>query len=113
MSPLCVAVEWGVFGMARLIDADPVMQKLEQSRELFLCGRDFKELPPKDKARVDEIRACIFEIFNAPTVACVPVSELLALRDNLCKDDLITMRGLRDINMLISKYDGRKEHVCP
>ena len=22
MSPLCVAVEWGVFGMARLIDAD-------------------------------------------------------------------------------------------
>lgn len=26
MSPLCVAVEWGVFGMARLIDADHLTQ---------------------------------------------------------------------------------------
>ena len=44
-----------------------------------------------------------------PTVAAVPVSELLSLRDNLYEDNLITMRGLRDLNMLIAKYEGWKE----
>ena len=43
-----------------------------------------------------------------PTVAAVPVSELLSLRDNLYEDNLITMRGLRDLNMLIAKYEGGK-----
>lgn len=43
-----------------------------------------------------------------PTIAAVPVSELLSLRDNLYEDDLITMRGLRDLNMLIAKYEGEK-----
>lgn len=43
------------------------------------------------------------------TVAAVPVSELLSLRDNLYEDDLITMRGLRDLNMLIAKYEGGTE----
>ena len=44
-----------------------------------------------------------------PTIAAVPVSELLSLRDNLYEDDLITMRGLRDLNMLIAKYEGGKD----
>ena len=44
-----------------------------------------------------------------PPVAAVPVSELLSLRDNLYEDDLITMRGLRDLNMLIAKYEGGKD----
>lgn len=43
-----------------------------------------------------------------PTVAAVPVSELISLRDNLHEDNLITMRGLRDLNMLIAKYEGEK-----
>lgn len=46
-----------------------------------------------------------------PTVAAVPVSELLSLRDNLYEDNLITMRGLRDLNMLIGKYEGGKDHA--
>lgn len=46
-----------------------------------------------------------------PTVAAVPVTELLALRDNLYETDRITMSGLYDLNMLISKYDGRKENA--
>ena len=46
-----------------------------------------------------------------PTIAAVPVSELLSLRDNLYEDDLITMRGLRDLNMLIAKYEGGKDHA--
>ena len=45
-----------------------------------------------------------------PTVDAVPVSELLSLRDNLYEDNLITMRGLRDLNLLIAKYEGGKEN---
>lgn len=60
MSPLCVAVEWGVQRMARLIDA-------------------------------------------------VPLPELIELRDRLNEDGLITMRGLRNLNMLIAKYEGGTE----
>ena len=46
-----------------------------------------------------------------PTVAAVPVSELLSLRDNLYEDNLITMRGLRDLNMLIAKYEGERKRA--
>lgn len=89
MSPLCVAVEWGVFGMARLIDADALLAEYDRQHEGEL-----------GKARK--------LIEDAPTVAAVSVSELLSLRDNLYEDDLITMRGLRDLNMLIAKYEGGK-----
>ena len=51
------------------------------------------------------------QIADAPTIAAVPVSELLSLRDNLYEEDLITMRGLRDLNMLIGKYEGGKDHA--
>ena len=43
-----------------------------------------------------------------PTVSAVPVSELLSLRDNLYEENLITMRGLRALNILIAKYEGGK-----
>ena len=46
-----------------------------------------------------------------PTVDAVPFSELLSLRNNLYEDNLITMRGLRDLNMLIAKYEGGKDHA--
>ena len=46
-----------------------------------------------------------------PTVAAVPVSELLSLRDNLYEDNLITMRGLRDLNMLIAKYETERKRA--
>lgn len=46
-----------------------------------------------------------------PTIAAVPVSELLSLRDNLYEADAVTMRGLRDLNMLIAKYEGGKDHA--
>ena len=46
-----------------------------------------------------------------PTVAAVPVSELLSLRDNLYEADAVTMRGLRNLNMLIAKYEGVKDHA--
>ena len=56
----------------------------------------------------DNICIDIADIAKAPTIYAVPVSELLSLRENLYEDNLITMRGLRDLNMLIAKYDGGK-----
>ena len=43
-----------------------------------------------------------------PTVDAVPLSELIELRDRLNEGGLITRRGLRDLNMLIAKYEGGK-----
>ena len=59
----------------------------------------------------DNICIDIADIAKAPTIYAVPVSELLSLRDNLYEDNLITMRGLRDLNMLIAKYEGGKDHA--
>ena len=59
----------------------------------------------------DNICIDIADIAKAPTIAAVPVSELLSLRDNLYEDNLITRRGLRDLNLLISKYEGGKDHA--
>ena len=59
----------------------------------------------------DNICIDIADIAKAPTIAAVPVSELLSLRDNLYEDNLITMRGLRDLNLLIAKYEGGKDHA--
>lgn len=59
----------------------------------------------------DNICIDIADIAKAPTIAAVPVSELLSLRDNLYEDNLIKMRGLRDLNMLIAKYEGGKGHA--
>ena len=59
----------------------------------------------------DNICIDIADIAKAPAIDAVPVSELLSLRDNLHEDNLITMRGLRDLNMLIAKYEGGKDHA--
>ena len=74
----------------RLIDADVLLAEYDRQHE----GE-----PGKARKLIED----------APTVAAVPVSELLSLRDNLYEDNLITMRGLRDLNMLIAKYEGGKE----
>ena len=76
----------------RLIDADSLLAEYDRQHE---------EEPGKARKLIED----------APTVAAVPVSELLSLRDNLYEDNLITMRGLRDLNMLIAKYEGGKDHA--
>ena len=43
-------------------------------------------------------------IEDAPTVDAVPLSELIELRDRL-----ITRGGLRELNMLIDKYEGGRK----
>lgn len=43
-------------------------------------------------------------IEDAPTIDAVPLSELIELRDRL-----ITRGGLRELNMLIDKYEGGRK----
>ncbi len=93
MSSLRVAVECGVFGMARLIDAkiEEAQVKTAFKYDPFTMGQFLRWIRMQD------------------TVAAVPVSELLALRDSLYETDQITMSGLYDLNMLIAKYEGGTE----
>lgn len=87
--------------MARLIDADELNK--------FPIRLDNYDKAHGDEVYVFGVEAVLEYAEYLPTVAAVPVSELLALRDNLYEDDLITMRGLRDLNMLIAKYEGGKD----
>ncbi len=48
------------------------------------------------------------QIDNAPTIAVVPLIELLKLRDWLYESDGITMGGLRSLNELVSKFSQDK-----
>ena len=57
----------------RLLDADSLLAEYDRQHE----GE-----PGKARKLIED----------APTVAAVPVPELLSLRDNLYKDNLITMR---------------------
>ena len=108
MSPLCVAVEWGVQRMARLIDAD---KALEMFRMVY---KETKNLIHQGETHLDNLAEGFTETahiikYLMPTVDVVPLSELIELRDRLNEDCLITRRGLRDLNRLIAKYEGGKE----
>ena len=46
---------------------------------------------------------------EAPTVDAVPVSELKKLRDYLCSEDLIFMRGLVELNKLIANCGAKMD----
>lgn len=41
---------------------------------------------------------------KCPTIEAVPIEELNHLRDELYEQDLISMEGLKQLNMLIRKY---------
>ena len=49
------------------------------------------------------------EIDKAPTINAVPVSELKKLRDYLYTEDLISMRGLAELNKLIANYGEKMD----
>lgn len=84
----------------RLIDADE-LNKLP-------IRLDHYDKEHGDKAFILGIESVLEYAEYLPTIAAVPVSEILSLRDNLYEDNLITMRGLRNLNMLIAKYEGGK-----
>ena len=71
----------------RLIDANA----LKELREKFIRGEihfDYES---------DMVDKC-------PTINAVPIEELEHLRNELYEHDLITMEGLKRLNMLIEKY---------
>ena len=49
------------------------------------------------------------QISDAPTVDAVPIEELEHLRNELYEHDLITMEGLKQLNILIKKYTTAHE----
>ena len=87
----------------RLIDADELNK--------FPIRIDHYDKEHGSKDFVFGIESVLEYAEYLPTVSAVPVSELLSLRDNLYEENLITMRGLRDLNMLIGKYEGGKDHA--
>ena len=89
--------------MARLIDADELNK--------FPIRLDHYDKEHGSEDFVLGIESVLEYAEYLPTVAAVPVSELLSLRDNLYEDNLITMRGLRDLNMLIAKYETERKRA--
>lgn len=83
---------YGRITKMRLIDADALLAEYDRQHE----GE-----PGKARKLIED----------APTVAAVPASKILALRDALYEADAVTMRGLRNLNMLIAKYEGGKDHA--
>lgn len=58
----------------RAIDADRIKKRLQEHHDFYVNAYGgFKNLPLKEKARVDEITSCIAEIVNAPTLDVAPV----------------------------------------
>ena len=103
MPPLCMAVKRRVLRMARLIDADELNK--------FPIRLDHYDKEHGSEDFVLGIESVLEYAEYLPTVSAVPVSELLSLRDNLYEDNLITMRGLRDLNMLIAKYETERKRA--
>lgn len=73
----------------RLIDADALLAEYDRQHE----GE-----PGKARKMIED----------APTVAAVPASKLLALRDALDEANAATMRGLYNMNRMFAKYEGGK-----
>ena len=71
----------------RLVDAN----ELKKLRDKFIRGNIHFDY------ECDMVDAC-------PTVEAVPIEELKHLRDELYEQDLISMEGLKQLNMLIGKY---------
>lgn len=73
--------------IARLIDVNA----LKDLRKKYIRG----EIHFDDEC--DMVDKC-------PTVYAVPIEELKHLRDELYEQDLISMEGLKQLNILIGKY---------
>ena len=91
--------------MARLIDANSILDdflkrytEMERDGKLVFAACEIKQ----DFADMISI---------APTVDAVPVSELEKLRDYLYAEDLIFMRGLAELNKLISNCGAKMDEV--
>ena len=71
----------------RLVDAN----ELEKLRDKYIRGEIHFDY------ECDMVDKC-------PTIEAVPLEDLEHLRDELYEQDLISMEGLKQLNMLIGKY---------
>ena len=71
----------------RLVDAN----ELEKLRDKYIRGEIHFDY------ECDMVDKC-------PTIEAVPLEDLEHLRDELYEQDLISMEGLKQLNMLIWKY---------
>ena len=71
----------------RLVDAN----EIKKLRDKYIRGKIHFDY------ECDMVDAC-------PTVEAVPIEELKHLRDELYAQDLISMEGLKQLNMLLGKY---------
>lgn len=85
-------------GMTKYIDREALIEWLKRiplidlSDGRMLCRVIFE----------DDFKKAIKEMPKGIIVDAVPVSELEKLRDYLCAEDLIFMRGLAELNKLIA-----------
>lgn len=90
----------------RLIDANALIEKLQEHHDFFVDGvGGFRYLTPKDKARVDEITNCIFEVGNAHTVDAVEVDVLKAWLYEIAMNNADNSL-CEDCEEIISRLDG-------
>ena len=86
----------------RLIDADALMDVIRQHEYRLATKQgsiDYGMFTLGIQQAVDE----------QPTVDAVPVSELKKLRDYLYAEDLIFMRGLAELNKLITNCGAKMD----
>ena len=75
--------------MARLIDADSLVEKWQARHDFFVDGLGgFDKMSFSTKCRVDEITNCVADVVNAPTVDAV---EVVRCKD--CKHAYLTYNG--------------------
>ena len=73
----------------------------EQSEE---CQKAFEELGGENGIYADAYNDLAEEFYRIPAADVAPIEALERLRDELCAQELITMRGLKRLNALIWKY---------
>ena len=73
----------------------------EQSEE---CQKAFEELGGESGIYADAYNDLAEDFYRIPAVNVAPIEALERLRDELCAQELITMRGLKRLNALIGKY---------
>ena len=93
--------------MAKYIDREALVEWL-------------KRIPLKDLSdglglcriiREEDFKKAIKKMPKSIIIDAVPVSELKKLRDYLYSGDLISMRGLAELNKLIANYGAKIDEV--
>ena len=88
-----------------------MMTRLIDSNIYYIELRNEMNYPGRSEEFMTAIDVAIADLADAPTVDAVPVSELKKLRDYLYSEDLISMRGLAELNKLIANCGTKMDEV--